>query len=130
MARIRTLPPTIEDRSIVISLRRKLPTEGTAKLTSHAVSEPRILHRKVARWEDDIRPRLSKVEPKASSNVIDRAADNWWPLFAVAQLAGPRWATEARRFAAVKINCRGAGEAGPIQTRLSSICHSFWHRST
>lgn len=101
LAKIGALPPTIEDRSIVISLRRKLPTESTAKLTSVAVSELRILHRKLARWADDNRSRLSEVESIIPSAVTDRAADNWWPLLAVAQLAGPRWATEARRCAVV-----------------------------
>lgn len=99
LAKIGALPSTLEDRSIVVSLRRKTAKESIAKLTPAAVSELRDLHRMLARWANDNRAAIRAADPIAPDGVVDRAADNWFPLLAVAELAGARWASEARRSA-------------------------------
>jgi putative DNA primase/helicase len=54
--------------------------------------------------------------------IINRQADNWQPLFAVADLIGPRWAGYARE-AAIKIS--GSGETSMRELLLTDIQELF-----
>lgn len=98
IAMIGKLPETLEDRSITILMKRKMPKERAEKFSSVRVPpELEVLKRKVARWVLDHGTALEKADPQVPDTLNDRAADNWRPLLAVAELAGGEWPGMGRR---------------------------------
>lgn len=87
---------TIEDRSIIIELRRKLPGESVTRLDEAARRKLQMLARKIRRWSDDHIGALGKADPEVPPGLNDRAADNWRPLLAIASVAGGDWPELAR----------------------------------
>src|SRR5204862_2687221 len=47
--------------------------------------------RKLARWFADNRARLEECDPQLPEAAYNRVADNWRPLFAIAEVAGGDW---------------------------------------
>ena len=93
---IKEPPPTIDDRSVHIRLRRKLPADKVKRLRVKDGPEFDIIRRKAARWAFDNEQALRDAEPPcpdALAEYSDRAADAWSPLFAIAQVAS-RQATD------------------------------------
>jgi hypothetical protein len=91
IAGIGKVPSTIEDRSIVIPMRRKLRDEKIEHLMPGRSDHLKTLARKTARWSVDNTERLETANPEISEDLNDRAADNWRPLFAIADMAGSEW---------------------------------------
>ena len=101
IALIGKLPDTLHDRSIVIPLRRKLAHEKTEKLR-HIQEDIFIsLKRKIARFHLDNAEFIKNARPNVPENISDRAADNWEPLLAIAQLAGKEYFNKATEAALV-----------------------------
>jgi Protein of unknown function (DUF3631) len=65
------------------------------------------LVRMAARWARDHATALSEADPAMPAGIINRAADNWRALLAVADLAGGDWPARARTAAATLV---GASE--------------------
>jgi putative DNA primase/helicase len=99
LAQIGEPPATVYDRSIVITLRRKKPSEQVEHFRPKAREELYALARQAARWARDNAIRLAQAEPAALNCLNDRANDNWQPLLAVADLAGRDWPQRARKAA-------------------------------
>ena len=92
LAGIGRLFPTLEDRSIRIVLKRKLPTEKVLRLPVRDDAEPfASLRRQCARWGHDHIEALRSAAPPQPPGLHDRASDNWRPLCAIAELAGDNW---------------------------------------
>jgi putative DNA primase/helicase len=90
------LHETLMDRSVILELRRKLPSESVERLR-HA--EPGLfdaLASRLARWADDEAHAVSRARPALPDALNDRAQDNWEPLLAIADLAGGDWPRLAR----------------------------------
>lgn len=117
IALIGKLPDTLEDRSILISMKRKAPGEQIEKFRAdRAASEFVSLKRKAARWAQDSLDALRKADPETPSTLNDRAADNWRPLLAIADLAGGEWPDRARAAAlSLSGNVDEAGSSVLIQ---------------
>jgi Protein of unknown function (DUF3631) len=98
IAMIGRLPDTLEDRSVSISLRRKKPTEKIQPFRSDRCQDLRDIARKIARWAADNRGALTASDP-TTGMLVNRPADNWRPLLAVADLAGGDWPRIARNVA-------------------------------
>ena len=98
IAMIGRLPDTLNDRAVTIRLRRRKPTEKVQPFRSDRVDEWRALARKAARWASDIRNALVAADP-GTGKLINRAADNWRPLLAIADAAGGEWPRLARSVA-------------------------------
>lgn len=96
---IGNLPDTLKDRSIILELRRKLPTEERKRLRHTDPSEFEQLKRKIARWAHDNLEALRNSKPTLPDALNDRAQDNWEPLFAIADLIGDEWSKKARQTA-------------------------------
>jgi putative DNA primase/helicase len=104
IASIGSLPPTIEDRSIVIPMRRRAKGETVARLRRDRIdAELEILRRKAGRWAADHVGELRDAEPEVPVELHDRGQDNWRPLIAIADAAGGDWPGRARR-AALALN--------------------------
>src|SRR4051812_47136648 len=96
LAQIGNPPPTVYDRSIVITLTRKNTTDQVEALSQDERLLLSELARKAARWTADNTASIAAARPAALANVSDRASDNWRALFAVAEIAGGDWAERAR----------------------------------
>ena len=93
---IGTLPDTLADRSIPVVLKRKLSSEVTESFRIDRVGHLEVLARKAARWAADNAEAIAKADPDMPPGVHSRAADNWRPLFAIADAAGGEWPKRAR----------------------------------
>jgi putative DNA primase/helicase len=85
------LPDTLEDRSIIISLRRKALGEKVSRLDLGFEDKCLDIRRKCQRWTDDNLDRLFLARPQMPESNNDRMIDNWMPLFAIAEVAGGDW---------------------------------------
>jgi len=98
IAMIGRLPDTLEDRSVSIALRRRRPTERVQQFRNDRAHDLKQLARKMARWCDDNRQSLAASDPNTGT-LVNRAADNWRPLLAIANIAGGDWPRLARTVA-------------------------------
>src|SRR5262249_20037568 len=97
IALIGRLPATLEDRSIVIPLRRRAPDEHVDGLHFDQVfAELEPLRRQAARWALDHRDALGHIFTPALPGLHDRAQDLWRPLLTIAGLADGDWLDRAR----------------------------------
>jgi putative DNA primase/helicase len=108
IALIGKLPSTLEDRAILITLKRRAPGEKVEHLRLDRIdSELRALLQKASRWSRDHLEILRGCDPVVPEGLHDRAADNWRPLLSVAETCGGTWPDEARlaaiRLAAVSV---------------------------
>lgn len=95
---------TIVDRSIIITMRRKKPDEHVSRFIQHkAEAKLEMLSRKIARWCEDNFDDLCNADPDMPDGLHDRAADNWRPLLAIADLIGGECSIVGR-VAAVELN--------------------------
>jgi len=88
---IGNLPGTLHDRSIVIRLERAKRGEVRARFDSRHIEIEIELCRKLARWCGDNRSKLEAIEPKMPDSVFNRLADNWRPLYAIAEVVDGDW---------------------------------------
>jgi putative DNA primase/helicase len=92
---IGALPGTLHDRSIVVRLERAKPGELRERFDSRRIEWETELCRKLARFCADNKARLEACDPALPSGAFNRLADNWRPLFAVAEIAGGDWPQRA-----------------------------------
>jgi len=123
LAGIGAMPDTIEDRAVVIRMRRRAPGETVAPFR-HRRDRPALtqLAAQLGDWLTPHLARLEKAEPVMP--LEDRAADTWEPLIAVADLAAADWPELARR-AAVALTADHAATAGVSdRIRLLADCRA------
>ncbi|MER6826570.1 DUF3631 domain-containing protein [Streptosporangium sp. NPDC000563] len=115
LAGIGAMPDTIEDRAVVVRMRRRAPGETVAPYR-HRRDRPllRQLAEDLSAWLRADLPTLEQAEP--AMPVEDRAADTWEPLVAVADHAGNHWPERAR--AAVLALTAEADDNSETSTRV------------
>ncbi|GAA0734609.1 DUF3631 domain-containing protein [Dactylosporangium roseum] len=115
LAGIGAMPDTIEDRAVVVRMRRRTAGETVAPYR-HRRDGPAL--RKVAAdlftWLRGHLDTLERAEPVMP--LEDRAADTWEPLIAVADLAGSSWPARGRTAATVLT--AEAEDTGHVSTRI------------
>ncbi|MGC8990000.1 MAG: DUF3631 domain-containing protein, partial [Verrucomicrobiia bacterium] len=92
---IGNLPGTLADRSICIRLERAAKHEVRCRFDSRRTGPLQELARKFARWCMENRDRLAGSDPVLPESCFGRLADNWRPLFAIAEVAGGDWPCRA-----------------------------------
>ena len=100
IALIGKLPATLASRSIHIEMRRLGPGEQVAMLRADRLGQVEPLRQMAWRWTCDNDEALRNADPRMPASLRGRAADNWRPLLAVADLAGGEWPAKARQAAA------------------------------
>ncbi|MFU8863391.1 MAG: DUF3631 domain-containing protein [Rhodobacterales bacterium] len=82
---------TLMSRSVIISLRRKLPDETITRLPYDLHGQLLRVRRQIARWAADNAVTLGamEIEPPACGN--DRMQDNFTPLWRIATVLGAPW---------------------------------------
>ena len=88
-------------RGIVIGLRRKMTTETVSRLRHTDRKAFTELAAKLARFADDCSQQVRQARPNLPEELGDRDQDNWEPLLAIAQCAGPVWVKRATEAALV-----------------------------
>ncbi|WP_280246348.1 DUF3631 domain-containing protein [Nocardia abscessus] len=110
LAGIGRMPDTIEDRAVVVVMRRRKPSESVAPYRTRRDRPPLDkLRVRIAEWASAVSGSLEGHEPDALG-VEDRAADVWEPLVSVADMAGGDWPQMARRAAKVMVDEAGADD--------------------
>lgn len=133
LAAIGRLPSTIEDRAIIIPMRRRAPGEQVQRIrwggrAGKAIStQLTVQARACARWAYDHRPQLEDAEPAVPAAMNDRAADNWRPLLAIAEAIGGDWADQARQ-AALELSGQPAQDAESIGVQLLTDLRGLFER--
>jgi len=115
LAGIGAMPDTIEDRAVVIRMRRRTPSESVAPYRHRRDRPPlRQLAQRLTAWLRADLAVLERAEPDMP--VEDRAADTWEPLIAVADHAGTHWPDRSR--AAVLVLTAEATNTGEVSMRI------------
>jgi uncharacterized protein DUF3631 len=97
IALIGRLADTLEDRSVIVPMKRRTRSEHVERLRLTALPrELEPLLRQTARWARDHEAALRELDPPVPEELHDRAADNWRPLIAIADLVGGPWPQRAR----------------------------------
>lgn len=120
IAGIGAMPDTIEDRAVIISLRRKAPNEHAAKYRIRR-DKPNVAAagERLAGWVAPIAAAIGAAEPDMPDGLHDRAEDVWEALIAVAAFAGASWPARAARAAqALAAGAEAADTQGSYTLRL------------
>src|SRR5262249_9032370 len=127
---IRRLADTIVDRSFVVEMKRKLPTERVGRLRRRDAGPLIDLARKAARFAADHLHEIETSIPDMPAGLNDRAADAWETCVAIADLAGDNWPRLARE-AALALSGDGVVEDESIEVMLlSDIREAFISRDS
>jgi putative DNA primase/helicase len=117
------LPGPIQDRSIRIRLRRRMPEEKVTSLRADRPSD--TLARRCARWTLDNRDDYATADPAVPAELFNRVEDNWRPLLAIADVIGGEWPGRLREIA-VNIALLEAGEDPSTGTQLLRDIHEIF----
>lgn len=100
LAKIGTLPTTLDDRAIVVRMKRKAPTEAVERYAERRERDRLTeLKRRCLRWAKDNESAIRLSDPADLPFLHDRANDNWRPLLAIADTVGGLWLERARESA-------------------------------
>ncbi|MCP4006084.1 MAG: DUF3631 domain-containing protein, partial [bacterium] len=126
IALIGKLPSTLEDRSVVIPMRRQAPGEKAERVRQeHLGTELGELRAQIARWVADHEDDLEGIDPDVPHELHDRAQDNWRPLLGIADAAGGDWPERARRAALDLNRSDREGDSTPGVQLLSDLRDLF-----
>lgn len=115
LAGIGAMPDTIEDRAVVVRMRRRMAGETVAPYR-HRRDGP-VLRKVAVELSTWLRGHLAELElAEPVMPLEDRAADTWEPLIAVANLAGGVWPARGRTAATVLT--AEAEDSGQVSTRI------------
>ena len=120
------LPDDLEQRAIVIEMQRRRADEAVAELREDRCEPLQNLARMCARWADDVADLIRDHDPDMGG-LFNRVADNWRPLFAIADMIGDDWPSRARE-AAANLMPRETESIGPML--LEDIKAAFEAKST
>lgn len=82
---------TLTSRSILIGLRRKLPSEKVQRVPPELHANSAGLRRQIARWAADNCIRLGNMTSEPPDCGNDRRLDNFAPLWRIAEVLGGVW---------------------------------------
>ncbi len=110
LAGLGDLPDTIMSRSVIIRMRRRAPTEHIEPFrTREHAAEGHALRDRIARWAALVGHHAGDAWPKLPEGIVDRPAEVWEPLIAVADAAGGDW-SQAARSTCIEM-CKGAQDS-------------------
>lgn len=125
VAMIGELPATLADRSVIVKMRRRTPNEHVERLREDRDLGFGDVLRKLERWAVDSAGRLKGCDPFVPDQLDDRAADNWRPLLAIAELAGDDWRETACAAACRLSGAEREAEGTAVVQLLSDIRATF-----
>jgi hypothetical protein len=97
LAGLGDLPETVMSRAVIIRMRRRAPTENIEPFRSRQhESAGHELRDRLNEWGQAVGPAAGEAWPGLPAGVVDRPAEVWEPLVAVADAAGGEWPSIAR----------------------------------
>jgi len=97
IAGLGALPDTILTRSIVLKMRRRAPGEVVEPFRRRVhATEGQAIRDRLAVWARSVEDAATTSWPTMPDGIVDRDADLWEPLLAVADAAGGDWPDRAR----------------------------------
>jgi len=124
IAQIGRLPATLEDRALVIAMRRRRGDEEVEALSEERLVGLEPLRSRAARWAGDHLERLRSARPEVPELGGDRAADNWRALLAIADTVGGEWPQRGRE-AALRLQGTEAPDDGVAVQLLADLRDLF-----
>jgi putative DNA primase/helicase len=125
IALIGQLPDTLHDRAIRLDLKRRLRSEMIEPYRPDRAGHLEVLARKEVRWVSDHADRVAAAEPEMPEGIINREADNWRPLLAIADVAGGEWPERARTAARAAHLAAADDDASLLELLLVDIRETF-----
>jgi hypothetical protein len=98
IACIGRLPDTVQDRSIVIALKRRARSETVERFRFRTAELDAL---RIREWWESLADVSLPDRADVPEQIDDRAQDSWEPLLAIADAAGGEWPERARRAALV-----------------------------
>lgn len=89
------IPSTLIDRSISLTLERKMKHETKKRVRDLPADVTNTIQSKLARWSDDNLQALKDAKPVLPVTINDRAQDNWEILLKIALVLGDGWLERA-----------------------------------
>src|SRR6266536_2585243 len=90
---------------------------GDSMLTRQRCCVVLVRCRQLARWCADNRGRIQEIDPALPIGVFNRLADNWRPLFAIAEVAGEDWPNRCAE-AFVKLSSQNDTDSESLRVNL------------
>lgn len=118
------LPDSTMSRGILIKMRRKLPHEKVERLRHADRSVLGEIACKLTRFAQDYSQQIGLARPVLPDELSDRDQDNWEPLFAIAECAGPEWLQRATD-AALKLSSTNEASVSIGNQLLADIQYIF-----
>jgi Protein of unknown function (DUF3631) len=110
LAGIGRMPETIEDRAVVVVMKRRRDGEMVQPYRPRRDGPAlNAIRDRLAEWADTVRDRAGETYPDLP--IDDRAADLWEPLVSVADLVGGSWPKLARDAAVAMVRSAAADDA-------------------
>ncbi len=120
LAGLGDLPDTIMSRAIIIRMRRRGPNEHIEPFRTRSHEpEGHKLRVRLAAWAELAGPDAGAAWPELPEGIVDRPAEVWEPLIAVADAAGGDWPARARE-ACVELCKVAADRRASLGVRLLS----------
>lgn len=120
LAGLGALPDTLMSRSIIIRMRRRAPGEDVEPFRHRQCApEGHRIRDRLAAWAKVVGTAIADSEPEMPSGIVDRPAEVWEPLLAVADAAGGEWPDRAR-YACVRLCAVAADRRVSLGVRLLS----------
>src|SRR5262249_58079582 len=111
-------PDTLNDRAVTVDLKRRLPSERIRAFRPDRAGHLDELAGKAARWAHDHGEAVAAADPAMPPGIVNREADNWRPLVAIADVAGGKWPQRARKAALAAHAAAGDADASRLELLL------------
>jgi hypothetical protein len=97
LAGLGDLPDTVMTRSVIIRMKKRRADERVEPFRSREHEAPgHAIRNKLAEWAFLVGADVGAAWPKMPDGIVDRPAEVWEPLLAVADAAGGEWPQRAR----------------------------------
>lgn len=92
------MPATITTRAITIHMRRRRSDQTVEQFRQrHAERDARPIRQALTTWMTSVGDLVADAIPRLPAGVVDRSAEIWEPLVAIADAAGGHWPERARQ---------------------------------
>jgi uncharacterized protein DUF3631 len=92
------MPATITTRAVTIHMRRRRSDQRVEQFRQRAAErDARPIREALAAWIASVADQIAEAVPALPDGVVDRSAEIWEPLVAIADAAGGHWPETARK---------------------------------
>ena len=120
------MPDTLRSRCIVITMKKRLPSEPVERFYPQDIAEQtEALRAALEHWADEHAEELAAYRPAPIMEISDRTDEAWRLLLAIAALAGDDWPARARAAVIALAKANVAEDAGHGHLLLVALRRVF-----